>query len=249
MSSKLICFWGSPGSGKTICSLAVAAKLAAMKKNVYIVNCDKVVPMLKVYVPSAELNAKHSIGSVLLSNNYNDEVLSSKMINHPDSEYLFFLGLAPCDTYITYPDFERSSILKLINKLLSNSDYVIVDGVSNPLNDIMTMTCLEIADNTVQTMTPDPKGLVFTNSYKKLFQEDKFKFDTHIKVLNNIKEISPMTEIIQVSGNYDFYIPYSYEAESKYIGGELIQKLNRTSGLDFEMEIKELTERLITNER
>ncbi len=34
MSGKIICIWGSPSSGKSVLSLAIAAKFASMKKNV-----------------------------------------------------------------------------------------------------------------------------------------------------------------------------------------------------------------------
>ena len=80
MNGRIVCFWGSPGSGKTITTLAVAAALAKKKKNVIVFSGDKLTPALKVYLPSVEITGKNSIGPLLMSNRYEDGDLAKCMI-------------------------------------------------------------------------------------------------------------------------------------------------------------------------
>lgn len=244
MSGKIICIWGSPGSGKTITSLAIAAALAHAKKNVTVYSGDKLTPHLKVYLPESDISGKESIGSLLMSNRYEDVELARKMLCHPDSEYLCFVGMAPGDNYITYQPFSRESVVHLVNKLAALTDYVIIDGTSNPIDDTMTLTMLELADVVVRTVTPDSKGVMYLEANKAIYRDAKFHYDQHITVMGNVKEVSPYTEMMAIMGQFDFIFEYSHEVENKFIGGELIRDFKRSAGIKFENNIKKLVERI-----
>ncbi|MBP3856323.1 MAG: AAA family ATPase [Ruminiclostridium sp.] len=244
MSGKIVCFWGSPGSGKTIMALAVASALSKKKKNVIVFSGDKLTPSLKVYLPTVDITAQKSIGPLLMSNRYDDSDLATRMIVHPDTEYICFAGMAPSDNYITYQEFSRESVVRLANKFASYSDYVLIDGVSNPLEDTMTLAMLELSDVTVRSMTADGKGIMYSEANKTIYRDAKFRYDEQITVLGNVKEVSPYAEIIAIMGNFDYVLEYSYEAEDKMNAGKLLRDFNRSKGVKFEKTINKLTERI-----
>lgn len=244
MSGKIVCFWGSPGSGKTITALAVAAALAHKKKNVTVFSGDKLTPALKIYLPTVDINAQKSIGPLLMSNRYEDAELAARMIPHPYSEHICFSGMAPGDNYITYQAFSRESVVRLANKFAGFSDYVLIDGLTNPLEDTMTLAMLELADVVVRSMTPDGKGVMYAEANKVIYRDPKFRYDEHITVLGNVREVSPYAETIAIMGNFDFVLEYAYEAEDKMNAGELLMDFSRSKGVKFEKTIGKLTERI-----
>lgn len=244
MNGRIVCFWGSPGSGKTITALATAAALARKKKNVIVFSGDKLTPSLKVYLPSVDVTGKISIGPLLMSNRYEDGDLAKCMICHPESEYICFCGMAPGDNYITYQTFSRESVVRLVNKFAALADYVLIDGVTNPIDDTMTLAMLELADAVVRTTTADARGIVYSEANKMIYRDPKFRYDEHITVLGNVREISPYTETMAIMGQFDFIIEYSYEAEDNMIGGRLIRDLKRSKGVKFERTISKLVERI-----
>lgn len=161
MSARIVTVWGSPSSGKTVLSLALAAKIAKKKKNVIVINGDKLVPGLSLYMPTESFTSKDSIGPLLMSNIYSDADLAERIKTHSSSEYLAFVGLSSAENYISYHEFTKESVIKLLNKLSMQADYLIIDGTSNPLENMLTLTGLEKSDAIIRTMTADPKGIAY----------------------------------------------------------------------------------------
>lgn len=241
MSGKIICIWGSPSSGKSVLSLAVAAKFASMKKNVIVYNGDKFIPSLKFYVPSKHITSKESIGPLLMAENYDNDAVMSHIVFHPQSEYIGFMGLSPDENYITYRNFSRESVIKLLNKMTVKADYVIIDSTSNPFDDTMTLTALELADIRIRIITPDNKGLIYARTSEAMYGDKKFYNDNTIKVLGNVKPVSPVNSM---EYDYDYILPYSDDVETKLIEGSLISNLSRFNGMKFEKEIRKIIERI-----
>lgn len=241
MSGKIICIWGSPSSGKSVLSLAIAAKFASMKKNVIVYNGDKFIPSLKFYVPSKHITSKESIGPLLMAENYDNDAVMSHIVFHPQSEYIGFMGLSPDENYITYRNFSRESVIKLLNKMTVKADYVIIDSTSNPFDDTMTLTALELADIRIRIITPDNKGLIYARTSEAMYGDKKFYNDNTIKVLGNVKPVSPVNSI---EYDYDYILPYSDDVETKLIEGSLISNLSRFNGMKFEKEIRKIVERI-----
>lgn len=247
MNGKIVCIWGSPGSGKTTTALAVAAALAKKKKNVVVFSGDKLTPMLKVYLPTGNITGKESIGPLLMSNRYEDIELAGRLLPHPNSDYLCFVGMSPGDNFITYQDFSRESVVRLANKLAALSDYVLIDGTSNPIDDTMTLAMLELADVVIRISTPDTRGIMYLDANKLVYHEQRFRYDDHIKVLGNVKEVSPYVETMAIVGQFDYVFEYSYEIEDKTIAGSLMCDFHRSKGVRFEKEIGKLVERIENN--
>lgn len=240
MSAKIITVWGSPASGKTILSLALGTHIADKKKNAIIINGDKLIPGLPVYIPNGKFTSADSIGPLLMSNRYNDVDLAQRIKPHEKSDYLAFMGLSPAENYITYHEFTKESVIRMINKLSTQADYLIIDGTSNPLENMITLTGLEISDIIIRVMTADVKGMTYIKAAQSIYRDERFKFDEHIKILGNVKNISPETEVMSIMGNFDFVLNYSYEAENKMMSGELMNSFGRSEGIKFEKKISEI---------
>lgn len=241
MSGKIICIWGSPASGKSVLSLAIAAKFASMKKNVIVYNGDRLIPSLKFYVPSKNITSKESIAPLLITEDYDNDAVMSHIVFHPQSEYIGFIGLSPDENYITYKNFSRESVIKLLNKMTIKADYVIIDSTSNPFDDTMTLTALELADIRIRIITPDNKGLIYAKTSEAMYGNKKFYNDNTLKVIGNAKSVSPVNSM---EYDYDYILPYSSDVETKLIEGSMISNLSRFSGIKFEKEIKKIIERI-----
>lgn len=238
--SSIITVWGSPASGKTVTSLALAAAFAAHNRNVIVFSSDKLVPALKLYCPNREITGGHSIGPLLMSGRYDDVTFAERLIPHSESEYICFAGMAPSDTYITYQNFERTSVVQMLNKMSNLADYVIIDGASNPIEDTMTLIGLELSDCVVRVTTADVRGLLYLKSARHIYQEEKYHFDSHITVLGNIHDVSPVSEVISASGKYDYTLCYAPEVENRFIAGELMKGFRTSAGRSFEKNIRRL---------
>lgn len=244
MSGKIICIWGSPSSGKTVLSLALAAKFAEKKKNVIVYNGDRLIPALKMYVPSKQITSKESVGPLLMSEKYDDDTFLSHMVFHPETEYIGFMGMAPDENYITYHNFSKESVIKLMNKMTVKADYVIIDGVSNPLDDTMTLTALELADIKIRMITADAKGMLYNKAIESMYRDERFGYDNHIKILGNIKKIAPVSEVTSLYGPFDYNLPYTYEVENRMNEGSLMGNFGRFKGMNFEKQVRKLAERI-----
>jgi len=243
--SKLITIYGSPGSGKTLLSLALASRLALRKENVILVSSDKVVPHLKVLLPTVETDKSHSMGPLLLKSGLTQKQLIPKLVFHPDSSYLACLALAPGDNLISYPPlFEAANVMELLNVLSGLADVVLVDGTSNPTTDRITLTSLEASEHVICTLTPDRKGLEYLNALLPVLRDEKYKTGQHIRVLSPVRETSPAKELLGVIEDVRLLLPYSAEAEERMLSGKLFKGFTRRPGLVFERRVEELLEEL-----
>lgn len=244
--ARIITVWGSPGSGKTLLSTALAAILAEKKENVIVFNGDRLVPSLKLFCPSVVIDAKKSIGPLMMSGRYDDAAFAERLVSHPECEYIAYVGMAPSDTFITYPEFEAPSVIRLANMMAQQADYVIIDGVSNPLmkEERMTLFGMEKSDLIIRVITADTKGVLYQDAARSIFREDKYRFDKHITVLGNVRDVSPVSEVMSVSGKYDYILKYAPEVENCFIGGQLIKDLKTSQGRAFEKNIRKLAGRL-----
>lgn len=246
---KTIAVWGSSGAGKTLTSLAIATELAAHKQNVVVINTDTTTPALPVYLPrKTELDANSSVGTLLSQRTIDMIALNSKIHIHPHSDRIGFMGLVSGETPLTYSAFEREKMLELLGVFAATDfDYVIFDCLSNTTNDELSFLALEVSDHVVRVFSPDVKGIEFCKSQDNWLRgAGSIDVDKHIRVCSGAKKrVSPIDQVRAVY-SFDYLLPYSPEAESKFIAGELIKGFNETSGIDFKKAINRLVkERLL----
>ncbi|MEG1044703.1 MAG: zeta toxin family protein [Oscillospiraceae bacterium] len=246
---KLIAVMGSPGSGKSTVSLAIASYFSSKKENTIILSADKTVPMMPVYEPTnTTIDTKYSLGRLLADGDITEETVLDKICFHNNSDNLGLMALTNEDNMTTYPHyFNREKINSLLGVLYRVADYVIVDCTSDFVNDSLTLTALEKADVIIRLLTADSKGIVYWSSQKGLLQDDKFIVGkTYINAISNYKQCCPVEEtkhaIGEVLGEIKYFFPYSYDIEDKMISGKLIKGLSRREGIQFENNIKKLAE-------
>ena len=76
-----------------------------------------------------------------------------------------------------------------------------------------------------------------------IYREEKYHFDSHISVLGDVSEINPVSEVMSVSGRYEFVLNRSNEVADKFIAGELIKDMRSMSGRAFEKQIRALAKK------
>ena len=77
-----------------------------------------------------------------------------------------------------------------------------------------------------------------------IYREDKFHFNSHISVLGNVSEINPVSEVMSVSGKYDYVLPHADETADKFIAGELSKVMRSMAGRAFEKQIRGLAKQV-----
>ena len=75
--------------------------------------------------------------------------------------------------------------------------------MSNPLENMVTLTGLETADVIIRMITPDAKGIGYSKAAENIYVDDRFRYSEHIKILGNVRNISPEVEIMSVMGSFD----------------------------------------------
>lgn len=241
--SKLITVFGSPGSGKTVTAFAIASRLAMKKKNVILLSSDKVIPQLPVLLPGVETNKSHSMGSLLLQSELTQALVTPKLVFHPDSNYFACMGLALGDTPISYPPlFDPEKVRALFRILLGLADYVIIDGMSNPVTDSITLTALEVSEHVICTITPDRKGEEFIRSVLAMLRDEKYKVNEHIRVLSPARDIQPVKQMKSKIEDIRWVLPYAVEVEERFLSGKLMCDFNRRYGLMFEHRVDKILE-------
>ncbi len=248
MSLTMISIWGSGGSGKTTFSLALATEFARRDLNVVVVNPDTSPPFLPVALPHSDFAPQNSLGTLLEAPEINFDALKGKIHIHPKNDRIGFMGLVSGETPITYKSFARDTLTHLL-RALDNSpfDYVIFDCVANPVIDQLTLLALETSNYVFRLATPDIKGAEFVKSQVMwLKNSPNFKLAEQIRVLSPVHDVSPVAEISSITGGHEAALPWSHEVMSKTMAGELLQEFKYRQGLEFQRQLEQLAERIMT---
>lgn len=251
---KTILSFGSPGSGKSTVALSVAWELVSRKNNVLVLNTDSTVPMLPIYLPNLKTNSDGaaSLGSLLdtaLLESKND-IFRGKILPHPDSGgCLAFSALTSGENPLTYKSFEKNKIQTLFS-LLNNQpiDYVIIDGQSNAVYNSLTLYGLENADITMRIITPDTKGVEWTESQLRWLSESiNINAAEHIKIANRCLPQSAVKPAGDCIGGFDFVLPENNETYISFSAGERFGKIGSRTSKEFGKQIKALVGQIQKN--
>ena len=250
---KVIAVFGSPHSGKSTLSLAIAASLATKKKDVIVLSGDKVSPMLKVYAPLSDTPQSMSVGNLLMESDITEKAVTERIIIHPKSDRLGFMGMATGDNITTYPSrFIDERVASLFAILYRLCDYLVVDCTSNPMVDNITLKALEAAHVMVRLTTPDMVGLEFWRGMVGILKDERFKQAFSVPAINPARPISPVAEVQKMQkallGDIKYVFPYSYEVEDRMMAGRLVKWLGRKEGIAFETMLEKLVNTNILHE-
>ncbi len=244
---KLIASWGSSGAGKTTMALAVAAELAQRRKDVLVMGMDTRTPMLPVYLPNAKLTARNSLGAVF-EQEVSEAALKDKMLQHPQNDRLYFMGLVSGEVAgITYRIPDRTAVQSLFNVLQQSPfSYCIVD-CGNPVMEPITLLALELADVVLRTTTPDVRGYESMKAKLRWLSnnEDTFRTERHLKILNPIFSFTPLMEMETLQGDPSIVtMPWSAQVAERQMAGRLLSRFDEPTAVRFAGKIKNIADRI-----
>ena len=167
--AKHILVFGSPGSGKSIFSAALAKVVLRQKKRTMIIGGDMVIPMLPFFCGHSE-----TIGlGELCKGNITPQTMASAvkvLKKYPD---IGVMGLQFEDdpSYVL-----EEQVLKIYEWLDGMVDVVIWDGGSD-MDSVIYRTICQSADLRVCILTADVKGILYFENYRdRIRQKDKCIF-------------------------------------------------------------------------
>lgn len=244
---KLIASWGSSGSGKTTIALATAAQLIRRHKDVLVIGMDTRTPMLPVYLPNDKLQRENSIGGVF-EQEISEAALKDKMLPHPQSDRLYFMGLAAGELYgITYRIPDRTAIQQLIDILQQSPfSYCIIDCDSSPVLEPVTLLALERADVVLRSMTPDVRGHESMASQLQWLSnsDDTFRISRHIPLLNPVYPHTPLADMQALEGKETLTLPWVRQVAEWQMAGKLLSHFDGRDAAIFERKIVHLVEQI-----
>ncbi|WRS29009.1 hypothetical protein U6B65_14720 (plasmid) [Oscillospiraceae bacterium MB08-C2-2] len=223
--SKIIAVYGSPGSGKSTFSLSLATQLALRKQNVVLLSTDRVVPMLKVFVPSVPVDRSLSVGGLFLGTGITQEDVCSRILFHPKCNCLGFMGLATGDTPNTYSGiYTADKMQSLYSILLGLTDTLIVDCMANPSPAYDPLGSVAIANAAllVKTLTPDIQGLEYNKAILPLVS-DSISGIRQFTLLGKNSPTRPEKEFAAAAGEtIEYTLSESAEIADFFVSGHLM---------------------------
>lgn len=235
---KMITVWGSSGAGKSTLSLGIATELAARHNDVLLISTCGRTPALPVFLPTEKnITGQNSIGPLLVSKDITEGSLKDKIIKHPNSKRIFFMGYASGEaTVLTYGQPQQESVSKLIHLLndVTPFEYCIVDCDSKAEFDPLTTYAIENADFGISVVTPDVKGYEFYKAMSGwLANSDSFHIENFTRIANLIYKHTPLSAAEDLFGGFAYKIPWARQVSEKFSSGELLSSFNTRDGNEF----------------
>lgn len=242
--SKMISIWGSPCSGKTSFALKLALSIYENSKaSVFVLFCGYQVPTLPQIFPNHRINEMYSVGVPLSQTEISQSEIYKNTVTVKQKSNMGFLGYIDSENRFSYPEYDKSKSIEFLSALKSMADYIIIDCTSS-FSDLLTVSALELSDNTIRLVTPDMKSVCYFSSQLPLYTDSKYKVSNHIVILNNtVQDVYyPVEEVKQIFKRIDFTLPFCHEIKKQEIRGELMKRLNNKK---FNAVLKEVKGRVM----
>jgi len=240
MNNNVIAIWGSPSSGKTVTGMKLARELEMKKKNVIIIFADLFCPVVSTVMPNVDVKNR-TLGS-LLSKPYIKQIdIMQTAIPYPKHEHIAIIGYKNGDNIFTYSEFLAERVTELIKELRNAADYVIIDCSSVLTEDGFTTIALQVSDKILRLCNADLKSFSYFTSHLPLISRAKFKLETHIKVLSNIKEGQEENTFRSVYGDVVYNLPHVKEIEPQFYSAGLLDPLKGKNAKNYNAEIKKIS--------
>lgn len=233
--------WGSPGSGKTVTAVKIAKHLSDKKQNVVLLLCDMTAPMLPCICTPSELEAEHSLGSILAATHVTESLIKHNLVTLKKNSYLTILGMKKGENEYTYPPYSEVQAKELLHELREVAPFVVVDCGSYIANDILSAVALMEADSVLRLANADLKSISYLSSQLPLLRDSKWDADKQYKVAANVKPQQAGEQIGQALGTVAFTLPHSQELEEQYLAGTLLADLSLKDSRQFRREIEKIS--------
>ena len=185
---QMLAVWGSPGAGKTVTAVKLAAELSKRKKNVVLVFTDLTAPPLPAVAAEGKL-PEVSVGELLSAPGMTQEQVLKTCVPCEKHPYISFLGYKAGENVFTYAEYSKEKAVDMLVLLRHIADYVIVDCTSVLTGNVLATAALEVADDVLRVCGCDLKAISYFASYLPLIEDRKFKPEQHIRVVSNTSPI------------------------------------------------------------
>jgi MinD-like ATPase involved in chromosome partitioning or flagellar assembly len=219
--------------------MKLARELEAVKKNVIVIFADLFCPVLSTVMPSVDVKSR-TLGSLLSKPHIKQNDIMQTAIPYPKHEHIALIGYKNGDNIFTYSEFLAERVAEFISQLRKVTDYVIIDCSSVLTEDGFTTIALQQADRVLRLCNADLKAFSYFTSHLPLISRAKFKADSHIKVLSNIKPGQEENTFRSVYGDVKYALPHVREIEPQFYSAGLLDALSGRDGKKYNAEIKKM---------
>ena len=237
--NNVIAVWGNPSSGKTITSMKLARELEAKRKNVIIIFADLFCPVVSTVMPSVDVKNR-TLGTLLSKPHIKQIDIMQTAIPYPKHEHIAIIGYKNGDNIFTYSEFLAERVAEFISQLRQVTDYVIIDCSSVLTEDGFTTIALQQSDKVLRLCNADLKAFSYFSSHLPLISRAKFKSDSHIKVLSNMKPLQEDSTFRSVYGDVIYTLPHVKEIEPQFYSAGLLDGLSGKEAKKYNGEIKRM---------
>lgn len=222
--ASVVCVFGSPNSGSTTLSVAIAKEFAKTKKNVVLICPDQKIPTIPVIFPQSTKkvgsNDTRSIGRILSGINVSSNDILKQMVTVPNTKNFAILGYAYGENKYTYPNIAENDVLLFYQKLADLVDIIVVDCSSN-IDNLISKIALQCADAIVRCCTCDFKSISYFASNLSRISTASVATINHIIVYPMIKEYDNTSDVSAVLGEPDYEIKFNSNLAKMSGNGEL----------------------------
>ncbi|TWH59312.1 AAA domain-containing protein [Desulfitobacterium sp. LBE] len=236
---QILAVWGSPNSCKTVTAIKLAKMLSDRKKNVMLILCDDICPVLPTVYKSKD-PIEVSLGEVLSAPNITQEVILRNCLTLEKNPYLSVLGYKAGENPFSYAEYNKERAIDLLVLLRHIVDYVVIDCSSILTENIISTAALEVADEVIRMGSCDLKSISYFMSILPLISDSKFGADKHIKVLSNVRQFQSSDEYRNAFSGVSYSMPYVRSLEEQSETLTLFEELTDKGAKGYEAIIKEI---------
>ena len=241
MQGGVLAVWGSPSSGKTTVSVKLADYLARKKKNVLLIFADMTAPPLPCICAAGDLEGEKSLGSILAATHVTENLIKKNCMFYRKNDYLSMVGMLKGENVFTYPPYDHTQAVELIEQAREVAPFVIIDCGSTIASDVLSAVALMDADTVLRLVNCDLKSISYLSSQLPLLRDNKWDADKQLKVASNVKQQEASSHMEQVLGSVSFQIPHSREVETQYLEGDMLAELGLKESRAFRKEIEKIS--------
>lgn len=240
--SKVIAFYGAPGSGKTTIAFKTAMELYHCTKdgNIVFLSPDITVPSIGLLFPNYDPKDIYTLSSVLDNTEMSPEILLKNAVTLKRMENFLCFGFKSGDTKYSFPQPDEKKIEELYSSLQDLAEYVFVD-CTNDNADLISVKAKTDADIAVRIIQPLPKGVSW---YASNSNSARKECETLFNVVNvNERDLFvPTEEVCTKLNSIAALVPYSLPVKKQMLDGELFSELADKA---FNRKINQLVKKII----
>ncbi len=203
---QMLAVWGSPGAGKTVTAVKLAAELAKRKK--MWCWCLPTLPRPRFRLWLRRKLPEVSVGELLSAPGMTQEQVLKTCVACEKHPYISFLGYKAGENVFTYAEYSKEKAVDMLVLLRHIADYVIVDCTSVLTGNVLATAALEVADDVLRVCGCDLKAISYFASYLPLIEDRKFKPEQHIRTLSNTRPYPGGMEYENSFGGVKYRLPY-----------------------------------------